>query len=326
MKKYLQSFFIAVTLLITVFPFGNFVGAFGDDLSLEVYPENPKALEEVKITASGFTFSVDTSLIIWAVNGRQILKGRGEKSFTFTNGEAGKLTEVVVTVVGETGESVARKISFIPQDMDILWEAETYTPPFYKGKAMPSSEAYITFFAVPHFFAGGKKLVSSELIYNWKVDNKILSDFSGLGKTSIRVRGPELFSKMNVEVNVLTDFGSSSQTQKITIEPIFPETIFYREDALEGPNYSKVLERPAKFGEGEVGVRVEPYFFSLSEMNFLDYAWKINGFLSKQYEKSRVVIFRTKEKAEKGGASILLEIQNQKNVGQISKGSATLEF
>ncbi len=327
MKK---NFYLILTLIIiftaTFLAPRFFVLAFGDDLSLSVFPENPEAGEEIKITASGFTFNVDDSDFIWAINGKVALKGRGEKSLTFTNGEAGKVTEVVVTVIGENGESVVRKISFAPQDLDILWEAETYTPPFYRGKALPSSEAYITFFALPHFFVSGKKLAPTELTYTWKINNKILSDFSGLGKTSIRIKGPELFSKMEVEVAVSNRTGSTSQNKKLTIEPIFPELIFYREDALEGTNYAKVLENPAKFGEGEVGVRVEPYFFSLSEINFLDYAWRVNGFLSKQYEKSRVVVFRNREGQEKGRVSVSLEVQNQKNVGQISKASAMLEF
>ena len=35
------------------------------------------------------------------------------------------------------------------QSVDLLWQGETYVPPFYKGKSLWSDQSRITLFAIP---------------------------------------------------------------------------------------------------------------------------------------------------------------------------------
>ena len=167
MKKIFNSLSILLILLATVFLPSFFVKASGEDATLSITPEIPGALEDVRITASSYSFDIDSAKIIWTLNGKIAIQGTGEKVFNFKNGPAGKKTVVSFLATNNNGVRVQKDFSFIPQDVDIVWEAETYTPPFYRGKAMPSSEAIINISAIPHFFTGGKRVSSANLVYDW---------------------------------------------------------------------------------------------------------------------------------------------------------------
>lgn len=303
------------------------VFASGEDVSLEVKPEIPGALEDVRVIALSYNLDVDSAKIVWSLNGKKTLEGVGEKIFSFKNGPAGKKTVVSFSAVADNGLSIQKEISFVPQDVDILWEAETYTPPFYRGKALPGSDAYLTLAAIPHFFVGGNRVSPANLVYVWKIDNQTVADASGFGRSSLRVKGPELFSEMKVELTVSTLDGLSKVVKQTIIQPVFPDVVFYPEDPLEGPNYLKALGGEASLeGAGEVGVRAEPFFFSLADIGSLTYGWQINGAYSNENEKSQTLVFRAKDPSAKGQANISLQIQNEKNIGQIGKKNVVINF
>src|SRR3989344_1173365 len=48
------------------------------------------------------------------------------------------------------------------QSVDLLWQGETYTPPFYKGKSLWSNQSRITFFAMTNGLGN-----PANLSYKW---------------------------------------------------------------------------------------------------------------------------------------------------------------
>ena len=57
-------------------------------------------------------------------------------TFTFTAGSLGKTQKVTVNGVENDGTSITQSISVMPASIDLIWQAHSYTPPFYKGKAL----------------------------------------------------------------------------------------------------------------------------------------------------------------------------------------------
>ena len=50
-------------------------------------------------------------------------------------------------------------------------QARRYTPPFYKGKKIFTSESVIKFIAIPNFVtSNNKKIPASDLVYTWKIN------------------------------------------------------------------------------------------------------------------------------------------------------------
>ena len=62
---------------------------------------------------------------------------------------------------------------------DVLWEAlDSHTPPFYKGKPLPSNESYIRAVAISGSFN------PRTTTYTWNRGGKTVASASGLGKSA----------------------------------------------------------------------------------------------------------------------------------------------
>jgi len=74
-------------------------------------------------------------------------------------GSLGEKKTVTIKVVSRRGGYLEEKITFQPALVDLMWEANTYTPPFYKGKALTSSKSSITVTAIPQLKTSDKKIL-----------------------------------------------------------------------------------------------------------------------------------------------------------------------
>ncbi len=70
--------------------------------------------------------------------------------------------------------------------MVLLWQADdSYVPPFYKGKAMPSAESSIKVVALPEIRNGSTIVSVQNMTYSWQKDyNKDVND-SGYGNRNV---------------------------------------------------------------------------------------------------------------------------------------------
>jgi hypothetical protein len=131
-----------------------------------------------------------------------------------------------------------------------LWEADTFVPQFYKGKALPTYKSIVKLTAIPRFntFASDPALYS----YAWTA-NQIQSMGKGLGKQSVLVPMKYSGSSVPVEVTV-TDHASgsdpsattsatqlssgSAQQRLVAVDPLI---LFYEDAPLLGIRFDRAL-------------------------------------------------------------------------------------
>ncbi|MCR4334391.1 MAG: hypothetical protein NUV47_01505 [Patescibacteria group bacterium] len=156
--------------------------------------------------------------------------------------------------------------------VDLLWQTNTYTPPFYKGKALYTTQSTVTVVAVP-------SIKSNNLIYTWKQDYKVLGSLSGLGKDSYTFKGTVLSKPTTIEVEVSTAEDGLKATKDITLSARNPEPIIYEDDPLYGILYNKAITSPLALSKDEIVLLASPYFFStdVTGKNNLEYEWSINN-------------------------------------------------
>src|SRR3990167_4013379 len=66
--------------------------------------------------------------------------------------------------------------------VNLLWEANTYTPPFYRGHSAVTPGSEVTVVADAYLYDGrGNKLDDASLNFDWRKDNRAISSASGLG-------------------------------------------------------------------------------------------------------------------------------------------------
>ena len=184
------------TLLITIFLylilptviFAQF-GLDQEEINVELIPANPKPNEVVYANITSFSIDLNSSKIIWEINGVVKKVGIGEKQLIFNTGEMNSTTILNITITTQAGETVEKTVNIKPSLMDLMWQSEGHTPPFYKGKALYIHQNKITFIAIPHIAGSNGEIGTKNLVYKWKLNGSVVDTSSGYGKNTLTMTG-----------------------------------------------------------------------------------------------------------------------------------------
>lgn len=225
------------------------------DISLGTIPTDPQPLQNVRIEAQSYSADLDQATITWRYNGRVIDGGVGRKSITVTAPASGVIGTITMTANGAGFDNTAATLLLRPGSIDLLWEAaDSYTPPFYKGKALLSTNGLIRVTGIPSATA------PKQLVYTWSRNNSVLGASSGYGKSSVLMRNSELESIERVSLEASS--GAFNGNASIMINPGDPSVVAYQKD--EGfIDYANGTSNSVTTNQNGLVLRFEPYFFSV---------------------------------------------------------------
>lgn len=244
------------------------------DIQLTLDPETPGTNEEVRVSVDSYVVNVNRMRITWFVDGEVVASGIGQTEITVTTRDQGDLTRVEAYIQVDTETNLRKWIQIAPADLDILWQADTYTPPFYRGKALPTPESFITIIGLPNLRNAGAQSQQHSVVYTWRHNGENLSDESGYGANPLVIRNDFLDLEERVELSVVHSDGYSRANRTITIPITNPLVNLYASNSyLRNANRSidTSLRR-------EITLLAEPYYYSVSRdfKNLLRYTWFIN--------------------------------------------------
>lgn len=285
-----------------------------NDLTITTTPQFPDSYEDVSFELTSSNIDLQRSNILWYVDGELVDSSVGVNDFSVTTGSSGEITNVDLVIKDPSGNRFDRRITLTPIDLDILWYAHTYTPPFYKGKSLATSESIIKFSAISNLTKSGKKLQPSDLVYTWIINGVIIGSSSGVGKDSVAIKAKYLENEENNITLSITSIDSSIQTQKtISVKNTQPNIILYESNPLEGVSYNKALGDEFTFTGTEVTLYAEPYFFSIDDMSNDDitYSWEINNYSvgEDKFNKNNITL-RNDQNLESGSSIVSVSIEN----------------
>lgn len=297
-------------------------------LTVTMVPEIPGPNTPVNISVESYSsININSSLIEWLVNGKAIKRGVGEKRFTFETGGMGTVSEILIKVTPPDSFPFTRKVTIRPTDMDLIWEARTYTPPFYAGRSLYSAESLIMFEAIPHFAnTNGVEIPKENIIYTWKADGKPYQALSGYGKSFFWYNGSLLDKTQNIEVVAESVDGGFRATKSVTIDETSPLILIYESNPLYGPLYNKEVGSEYKLATKEVSFIASPYFFSISNFGSgLDFSWLMNGNPTTNSASKNEITLR--QDAEGAGSSrVSVSVNNAKKLLQSGERSFLVTF
>ncbi len=224
------------------------------DLTIDSIPLNPGPLSTVQLEARSYALNLDQATITWRYNDKIIDNGIGRKRATVTTPASGQIATITVTVAALGSPATTATITFRPASVDILWEAaDSYTPPFFKGKALPSDNSLIRVAAIPAFNA------PKNASFNWVRNNAALPSASGYNKSTILIKHNEL--NQQEQISVTASGGTFSGNGSVTITPRQPSLIGYSKiegfvDYANGSTNILSTTRPGMV------VWFEPFYFS----------------------------------------------------------------
>ncbi len=294
----------------------------GNDLELKLDPEYPLSNQTISAQVELYGLSIEKYEIVWSVNGVIKEKGVGQKEFFFQTKDWGENILLTVQINTTNSGLIEKNIYITPTEVDLIWEAYTYTPPFYKGKAMNSSNAIINVVALPNFVdKSGQKIAAKKLIYNWKEDSKVRGKQSGYGKNVFTLEGPQTNRTKKITVEVVSLDGKLKAKKIISIRAREPEVIFYKKDPLLGTLYNKTIKDEYNLSSEEIKIKASPFFFSPEED--LVYRWTMNNQPFDNYGNE--IIFR-KPNNQTGLTDIKLKIQNMDSILQFTENNFLIKF
>lgn len=299
------------------------------DIFLEINPEVPEPGQTVRVKMGSYVFSIDELYTEWQENGVTKLAGFGEKTFQFGAGKIGETKVITLIVKNEpTGNVIYKKqIVSKPSGLDILWQAsDSYTPPFYKGKALPTSEGIVKIIALPTFQVGTQSISPKNVIYNWKRNFEPVTQASGYGKNVISIKQSYLQDEETISVvaNEPTEGGTAKGS--LLVKPFDPKIIFYKKDPLLGIDFHNGINSSTSLSTDDTTLVAIPYF--MSPKNILDpdlsYTWKLNDSeISTPAIKNQIVLRGTQDP---GVATLDLAIESAKKLFLSVKNQISLNL
>lgn len=300
-----------------------------EQITITQIPKIPQPGEQVNIRITGYTTDLNKAIISWTLNNKLISSSRGATSFTFTAPSSGDSSTLVITIQKEKGGTISKTIVVNPADVDLMYEAQTYTHPFFKGKKEFTSESVIKYIALPNFVtSNGSKIADSNLVYTWKVNNSVQQSASGYGRNTFLVQGSLIERSSIITVDVSAVNSTLKASQSISIRSTTPDVVLYENNPLLGIVYEKAIKGTFLLNRPQVDFEAVPYFFSSEYINSSDiaYKWSINGIgITSKSPNENYLVLRN-EKNEDGLANIAVSTEHITNILQTTRSTLKLDF
>ena len=293
----------------------------GGSIEATVKPSNPGPHETVTIKIRGFGFDLPTSNVAWLVNNSPETERRGLSEFSFRTGEIGETISVTAVVETTTGRFIIKNLIFTPAEIDILFESNSYTPPWYQGASLPSSGSNIKIVAQTNASNKNRQILPAEFDFQWRQDGQLISNSSGLGKNILSLK---LGNTPTVIEVIATAPGTAIKAQKnISLNPTKPETLLYKTEPLRGVDYSIALSGQSFLNSDLVSLKAENFYFPIPISNLLKYIWTLNDKIIETTNPDSEITFAKKDGLE-GISAISVETINPSDLNQ--KSRASVEF
>ncbi len=280
-----------------------------EEIMVTVSPRNPEPYQDVTISLSSYATDLNKAIITWNMDSKIILSGTGKINYTFKASGPNSTNNfsIIIKPVG-SANTITKKVSISPSEIDLLWESiGGYTPPFYKGKALPTRGGKIKMVAIPNTetITSGNGNIS----YSWKNNDNAEVDSSGYNKDYYVFKNDLFDSSNDITVTASSVEENYSAEKEMVIQTYSPRLIFYKRSPTEGILYNNALETESTLVEDEVTLVAIPYFLPLlGNENKFSYNWKINGEQIKTPSKKSELTVRPESRG--GYANINLIIEN----------------
>lgn len=332
----LRTFMLGLVCVAEMVFFPNAAFAALDLVTFQTTPKTPGPSQLVTIALQSYAIDLDSANLTWYVDKEILANGIGEKSIqTMTKG-LGETVTVNVVILTAGGTRYDKQLLLRAVEIDLLWEADTFVPPFYKGKALPTYKSIVKLSAIPRFntFASDPSRYS----YAWTA-NQIQNLGQGIGKQSVLVPMKYSGSSVPVEVTItdLAALGDATATTSATrlssgsasqrIMATNPLLLFYEDAPLLGIRFDRALAGGVTTNGTSFTLRAVPYFFSNDDV--------VNGSLIYTWQQDRQkltpgidpnILVLGKEGTAAQSSTIGLLIQNGKRILQSANAGVTVNF
>lgn len=298
-----------------------------DPVQYIVAPETPAPNQLVAIEAQGVGSFIGDATITWTQDGKIVKSGAGERNFSFTAGGLGTRSVIKVTINSATAGTFSRTFTFAPSLVNLIWEADTTVPSWYRGKALYSAGSDIKVVAFPIAYSGTSRIAASALSFQWFRNEDLVPEQSGLGRSTFSFTGDQLQNEEVVAVEIYYGNVKVGRGEE-TIAATDPGIALYQYDALRGTLYNNVIPSAISLLGKEITLRAEPFYFSTTakKSGLLQYSWKLNNSEITGPETANGLITLRQSGSSSGTANLEVGIQNNNSEQFVQTAKTTIQL
>jgi len=323
---YMRYGITIIALGVGFFPFAVFaqLGQTPQDLSISVTPKYPGPFETVTASAVSYSFDLHRATYTWRQNGKIVSSGKDKTTFSFRTGAVGSRIDLELAAVPQSGGEFKALLPMRIGDITLVWSSDTYTPPGYRGKAIPTIGSAVHIIALPDFYVGGARLSSKTLYYDWEINNTPILQSSGRGADTLTIAmnaSPGVPYK--VVVTVSDEERRVTQQKRLDLVGREPSLLFYELDPLRGPIFQRAITKEFDLASGnEAQILAVPLFTRQSLVPQFTATWKIDGKVIGEAAGTRPLILRyTSQQGNAARQYVSLDLENKSNPLQALTGS-----
>ena len=246
-----------------------------ETFSVSIDPQYPSPLSQADISVQSSSIDLANSTMTVSVAGKNLYKG-AVRAVAVQVGKAGSITKVKVTITS-AGSSSSQTVSIEPQDVALIAEPVSSSPPLYPGSPLVPLEGDVRVVAVANFAnSAGTPLDPSTLSYSWTVDGTQIADSSGIGKQAIIVASPLEYRSRAVSIAITSQDGSLVGGDDLSLTALDPTVRVYENDPLLGILYEHALSGNYTISGAEDTLYAAPFSFPTSN-GAPSIQWFLNG-------------------------------------------------
>lgn len=294
----------------------------GSGAYLQVLPQYYEPNSTVSVELNSYSINTNGATIQWFVDSTAQPNFQNEHTLQLTTGELGTSQTVRAILTQASGIQIPLATTITPIRVDMLVEADTLTPAFYRGRSLPTSGSAVRVTALP--FTGTNQ-DPSQFSYSWQVgEDAINGGSSRPGENSVTFT-PSFDTSPKVQVTIFDSEGAIVATRSIRVPIVEPELHFYEINPLRGIQ-TTALDADYIFQGSEMQVRAEPYYMSRGlQAEDLHIAWKINNrSISNPSTDPQQISLR--RQGDMGMFTLEFEIRNLNQLLQGIKDDITFQF
>jgi hypothetical protein len=240
-------------------------------LSLSTSPKYPAPNQKVTVSLKSFSTDLNAAQITWYVDGKRVQSGRGIKSIDVTAGAVDSAT-VIKASITTSDSSASQSITIRPALVSLMWQSDSYVPPFYKGKALPGPGSQVKVLAIPQL--KGNSLNQTDYNFEWSINGRVIGEQSGYGRNSIIISIPTIDRNTTLSVHVSNTNGTLNAENTINLKPVRPQVVVYPFSRAIGTRYEQAIGDTIKLNSQENTFSVIPYY--INTLQTPTYTWTMN--------------------------------------------------
>ncbi len=306
---------------ITMLAFAQFTPFGGGALQLTLSPQSPTPHSVVVVSIDDYSVDTTGATISWYVDGTEQASSKNERSIRIGTGDVGDERTVRAVVTRNGASTLSSTRTILPTSVDIITEAHTYVPQFYKGRALQSKNSNVRAIVVVN---DGTNKSQSAYTYKWLLDGAVLFGGPTKGKNVIDV-SLSTFGDGELSVEVTNDEGESVGKGITQISPVDPQIHFYEYSPLRGLSLREA-KSPFTFVNDEITLFGEPYYLnSPIHADRANFSWKIDGIAVQSDVKvpNAILLQRT---GGAGESAVEYSVTTKGTVPQYAEGMLRLIF